>query len=112
MMRFGLLLLLLLIPGMALAEPLTVKYTEPTASATLAYTSIYWCKGPSCTNWILATRVPSDNGNGGDAKSIQIQIPLAAEELPVTVRVRVTATDTSGNETSGTTPAPHTFSAS
>ena len=113
MMRWIFILVCMLLgTTVARAEPLTVEYTEPTATATLAYTSIYWCKGATCTSWILATRVVSDNGNGGDFKSIQIQIPLTADELPVTVRVRVTATDTSGNETAGTTPASHTFSAS
>lgn len=98
------------------AETLTVSYTEPSASATLARTTIYWCTGSTCANWREATlasgataRQPSDNGNGLDAKSIPIRIDLAQGSLPLTVRIRVTATDTSGNETAGVITS-HTFS--
>ena len=91
------------------AEQLTVDYTEPTASATLAHTTVYWCRGATCTNWTVASKQLSDNGNGGDAKSVAIQIPLTAGTLPVTIRVRVTATSTSQNETAGVFDT-HTFS--
>lgn len=103
--------LLCTFPLLVRAESLQVNYTEPTATATLAYTTISWCKGASCTNWLPVSRVASDDGNGADAKSITINIPLNQSELPVTVRVRVTATDTAGNETSGVIDT-HTFSAS
>lgn len=93
----------------AYSEQLTVDYTEPTASATLAHTTVYWCRGATCTNWTVASKQLSDNGNGGDAKSVTIQIPLTAGTLPVTIRVRVTATSTSQNETAGVFDT-HTFS--
>lgn len=82
----------------AWAEPLNVDYTEPVEAGTLAYTTVYWCRGATCTNWTMASQQPSDDGNGGDSKSIQIPIPLTAGTLPVTIRVRVTATNTSQNE--------------
>ena len=90
------------------AEQITVNYTEPTASATLAHTTVYWCRGATCTNYTVASKQVSDDGNGGDAKSIPINVPLTAGTLPLTIRVRVTATDTSGNETAGAT-STHTF---
>lgn len=112
--RWGFLLWLLWV-GLSSAEQITVEYTEPVASGTLARTTIYWCSGATCTNWREATlangstaRQASDDGNGGDVKSIPIQLALTAGTLPLTIRVRVTATDTSGNETAGAITT-HTF---
>lgn len=101
----------LLFAKVAMAEPATVNWTEPTASATLAYTTVYYCMGAGCTNWLSGTefRKTSDNGNGGDAKSLTFIVPLIQDALPQTLRVRVTATDINNNETSGTI-ASHTFS--
>lgn len=99
---------LILLASIACAEPITADYTEPTASGTLAKTTVYWCRGATCTNWTIASTQTSDNGNGGDAKSVQFQVPLTAGTLPVTIRVRVTATDTSQNETAGAF-STHTF---
>jgi hypothetical protein len=92
------------------AEPVQVNFVEPSASGTLAYITVYWCLGTSCTDWRTETglRLPSDNGNGLDPKSIIFQVPLTQGQLPVTVRAKVTATDTSGNETSGVIVS-HTF---
>jgi hypothetical protein len=107
--------LLLALPSLALAEQLTVAYTEPTASGTLARTTIYWCMGATCTDWREATlpngstaRQASDDGNGGDAKSIPILIELRGGTLPQTVRIKVDVTDTSGNTTAGAITS-HTF---
>lgn len=103
-----------------MAEPINVSYTEPAGqSGALASTKIYWCKGSSCTNFQLARKTDgtqavqvSDDGNGGDAKSVDISIPLNESELPVTIRVAVTSVSTSGNETTLTSvTATHTFSA-
>jgi len=111
--------LLCLLPSLAWAEPLTVNYTEPAAQAgALASTKIYWCIGSSCTNFVLARKTDntfaiqaSDDGNGGDAKSIDISIPLNEADLPITVRIAVTSVNTSGNETDKTAvTATHTFS--
>ena len=92
----------------ALAEPITVNYTEPIESATLAHTTVYWCRGASCTNWVRAAKHTSDDGNGSDEKSTPILVELAIEELPLTVRVKVTATNVSGNTNAGTI-VTHTF---
>jgi len=93
------------------AEPATVNWTEPVASATLAFTTVYWCLGTNCTNWVTGPELKktSDNGNGGDAKSLIIVVPLVEGTLPVVLRVKVTATDINNNETSGVI-ASHTFS--
>ena len=95
------------------AEPLTLTYTEPLASATpgktVAYTTVYWCRGATCTNWTPAQTRLSDNGAGGDVKSVPIQVELTAGTLPLTIRLRVTATDTTGNTTAGAITT-HTFS--
>lgn len=101
---------LCLFASLVSAEQVTINYTEPTASGTLAYTTVYWCLGASCTDWQTSQDLKrtSDNGNGGDAKAVPLQVRLTQGTLPVTVRVRVTATDTSNNETSGAI-ASHTF---
>jgi len=93
------------------AEPATVNWTEPVASATLAFTTVYWCLGTSCTNWVTGPELKkiSDNGNGGDAKSLIISVPLVQGTLPVVMRAKVTATDVNNNETSGVIVS-HTFS--
>jgi hypothetical protein len=97
----------------ATAEQVTVNYTEPTASATLAYTTVYWCIGAGCTDWVVVKEpkkgiVASDNGNGGDVKAVPLLVPLTQGTLPLTIRVKVTATDTATNETTGVI-ASHTF---
>jgi hypothetical protein len=101
---------LLLWAHLAGAEPVLVEWTEPTASATLAFTTVYWCLGTGCTAWKSGPefRKTSDNGNGGDAKSLTFNVPLVAGTLPVVLRVRVAATDISNNETAGVI-ATHTF---
>jgi len=95
------------------AEVIDFTYTEPLASATpgktLAYTTSYWCRGATCTNWTPAVKVLSDNGAGGDTKTVPISVELTAGTLPLTVRLRVTATDTTGNTTAGAITT-HTFS--
>jgi len=95
---------------MVAAEPATVNWTEPAASATLAFTTVYWCLGTNCANWATGPELKktSDNGNGGDAKSLIIVVPLVQGTLPVVFRVKVTATDVNNNETSGVI-ASHTF---
>ena len=92
------------------AEPVTVNWTEPTASATLAFTTVYWCLGTGCTDWKSGPefRKKSDDGNGADSKSLVMDIPLVEGTLPVVLRVKVTATNTSNNETAGEI-ATHTF---
>jgi hypothetical protein len=106
----GCLLLLLCITWVQ-AEPVQVDWTEPTASGTLAHTTVYWCLGTGCTNWTsgLEFRKGSDNGNGGDAKTLTFVVPLAEGTLPIVLRVKVTATSTSNNENTGTI-VEHTFS--
>lgn len=108
--RVGLWIVVLSLGGAALsqAEQLTVNYTEPSAAGTLARTTVYWCRGSTCTDWKPCGARASDNGNGSDPQSVPCQIPLTAGTLPQTIRVRVTATDTSGNESAGAT-ATHTF---
>lgn len=95
----------------ASAEQATTNWTEPTASGTLAYTTMYWCVGVGCTDWKTGSefRRNSDNGNGGDAKSHVMNVPLVQGTLPQTFRVKITATDTSLNESSGTI-VQHVFS--
>ena len=92
------------------AEPATVTWTEPTASGTLAFTTVYWCLGTGCVNWTTGSELRrlSDNGNGGDVKTHVLDVPINAADLPVVLRVRVTATNTSNNETSGVI-VTHTF---
>jgi hypothetical protein len=94
-----------------MAEPATVNWTEPTASGTLASTTVYWCLGTNCVDWKTGPEFKrtSDNGNGGDAKSLTFIVPLVQGSLPVILRVKVTATDTNNNETSGVIVS-HTFS--
>ena len=110
-MRTRLALLLCLLATPALAETITFNYTEVVASGgkTLAYSTVYWCRGATCTNWTNASKQLSDNGAGGDAKAIPVSIPLTAGTLPLTIRFRVTMTDTTGNETAGAFTT-HTFS--
>lgn len=91
-----------------MAEQITVNYTETTAPSTLLHTTVYWCRGATCTNWTPAGKQLSDNGSGGDAKSVPIQVPLTAGTLPITIRIRVTGTSTTGNETAGAFTT-HTF---
>lgn len=95
----------------AMAEPVLLEWTEPTAAGTLAFTTVYWCRGAGCTNWQSGQefRRVNDDGNGGDVQSLTFDVPLVQGTLPVTLRVKFTATDTSNNETSGTI-ATHTFS--
>lgn len=87
----------------AVAESALIGWTEPTASGTLAYTTVYYCTGVSCVNWVTSSelRKKSDNGNGGDAQSLTIVVPLVQGTLPKTFRVKITATDVNQNETSG-----------
>ena len=97
----------------AVAEPVVVEWTEPTAAGTLAFTTVYWCLGTGCTDWKSGQefRKVSDNGNGGDVQSLTFNAPLVQGSLPIQLRVKFTATDTSNNETSGTINT-HTFSGS
>lgn len=109
-----LLMLLMLLVSAVQGEQITVNYTEPVATPpttpTLARTIIFWCYGSTCENWREASRQESDDGNGGDAKSIPINIELIGGTLPITIRVKVAVMDTSGNITAGTITS-HAFSA-
>ena len=112
-MLLGLGLLLGLV-SLAAAEIVTVSYTEPVVTgglpAPLSYTTIYWCQGASCTDWHKEDNAiqRSDDGVGGDAKSVALIVRLTQGTLPITIRVKVTATDQNYNETSGVI-ATHTF---
>lgn len=101
---------LLTLAGRVSAEPATISWTEPAAAGTLAFTTMYWCIGTGCTDWKTGPefKKTSDNGNGGDAKSVVLQVEIREEDLPVVLRVRVTTTSTSNNETTGVI-VEHTF---
>ena len=111
---FGLSILLCLASSVA-AEIVTVSYTEPVVTgglpAPLSHTTIYWCQNTSCTDWHKEDNAiqRSDDGVGGDAKSVALIVRLTQGTLPITIRVKVTATDRNYNETSGVI-AEHTFS--
>lgn len=110
-------LLMVLLPAIAFAEPFPVTYTEPASqSGTLDMTCVYYCackhaSSCNCTDWKRMTCVASDDGNGGDTKSnVTFNIPINADDLPVTVRYAVTSINDSGNESAkvvGSTD--HTF---
>lgn len=114
-----LLLLILLLPALALAEPFPVTYTEPDQTdGSLARTCVYSCvcrksSTCNCTDWKREVCVESDDGLGNDTHTdVTFNVPINSDDLPVTVRYAVTAINDDGNETAKVIGTPnHTFSA-
>jgi hypothetical protein len=113
--------LLILLPMMAWAEPFQINVTEPASQAgALARTCFYYCTCKqastcTCSTWVPAGSphcIASDDGNGGDTLNHTFNLPIQQGDLPVTVRYTATTVNDDGNETTrGAVVATHTFTA-
>jgi hypothetical protein len=118
------LIILLIIPSFAWAEPLTIQVTEANMSSgpligTLARTCIYYCvcrlaTTCRCEDWKPAGSphcLASDNGMGQDVKTHTFNVPIYEGDVPLVVRYTATSVNTFGNETKrGVVVSTHTYS--